>query len=288
MITIIVQGCGIGGYHIAIYKSNFPYSGVFRNSAGLDLSYRIRFPIYEIGDISKKPLLVYIDGSGPFPLDMTKDNILSHFQSKGFISAMKQKRGIKPSQGKFDKLTYEERIQDNLDFIDFLLKKHSEIDPKQIYIMGHSEGATIAGAVVCRYRRAAGLIWTSAGFNEDFFDYIVSIHPERETKFIETIRDGNDLQGKWQYYSKKWWYQRFNYSNLPELMELSCPIIFLIGDKDDEYVTLQKRYNEMLKRGKKNIFLFIFPSVGHGTIAPVNQKSLMAAIDAWIENISKQ
>ncbi len=284
-LVIALQGCGIGGYHIAIYKSSFPYSGAFRNSSGINLAYRIRFPSYKAGDTSKRPLLLYIDGSGPFPLDMAKDNLLSHFQSDGFVAAMKQKRGVKPSQGEFNKLTYEERIQDNLDFINYLTKEHPEIDSNQVFLMGHSEGARIAGVVAYRYRKTAGIIWASAGFDEDFFNYIDSIHSHHEKKLIQEIRDGNNLQGTWQSYSKMWWYQHFNHSNLPELLELTCPMIFLIGDKDDEYETLTKRYNEMLKKGKNNISLFIFPSIGHGTIAPVNQESFITTIDKWLEDI---
>jgi dienelactone hydrolase len=287
MITLS-PGCGIGGYHFAIYKTQFPYSGKFTNSIGLNLAYRIRFPYKEFSDSSKMPLLLYIDGSGPFPLSMHSDRLLSHFQSRGFVSAIKQKRGVAPSEGDFSKLTFEERIQDNLDFIKYLLQQYPEIDPSQIYIMGYSEGANIAGTVAYRYRNPAGLIWVSACFDEDWFDVIVSQHSEDEKEMIERIRSGQDTDGKWQYYSKQWWYQHFNHSHLPELMNLSCPIIFLMGDKDPEFPPLQERFREMLAKGKEDISLYIITSVGHGTSAPINQESLLSTIDLWLEDISRE
>ncbi len=283
----MLYGCGISGYHFAIFKSQFPYSGKFKNSEGLNLAYRIRFPYQKLGDSKKIPLFLYIDGSGPFPLDMTKDNILSHYQSKGFVAAMKQKRGVKPSESNFSKLNFEERIQDNLDFINYLINQYPEIDSEQVYIMGHSEGATIAGVVAYRYQKTAGLIWASACFNEDWFDIIVSKHPKSDTALIGKLRDGTYINAKWQYYSKDWWFQHFNHSHFPELMNLSCPIIFLCGDKDNEFPLLKKRFEEMVTKGKKNISLFILPLEGHGTIAIINQEALFSTIDMWLENILK-
>ncbi len=84
------------GYHVSIYKSKFPYSGVFKNRDELQLAYRIRFSYLEPEDSSKTPLVLYIDGSGPYPIDYARDKILTHFQSKGFVAAMIQKRGVKP------------------------------------------------------------------------------------------------------------------------------------------------------------------------------------------------
>jgi hypothetical protein len=98
---VFSQGCGIGGYHASIYKympEPFPYSGTFRNSEGLNLAYRIRLPYQKFGDSGRIPLFLYIDGSGPFPLESIRDTFLSHYQSKGFIAAMKQKRGVPPSE----------------------------------------------------------------------------------------------------------------------------------------------------------------------------------------------
>lgn len=286
-MIILSQGCGIGGYHFAIYKTQFPYSGKFKNSIGLNLAYRIRFPYQKIGNSNKLPLFLYIDGSGPFPIDMAKDDILCHYQSKGFVAAMKQKRGVAPSEGNFSNLTFEERIHDNFDFLNYLLQQYPIINPKQVYIMGHSEGAKIAGTVAYRYEKTAGLIWTSSCLDEDFFDLIISRHPENRKTLIEEIRDGKNIQGKWQYYSRKWWHQHFNHTHIQELMDLSCPIIFLIGDKDDAYLSLQKRFNEMITKDKQKISLFIIRSVGHGTIAPIHQESLIFTIDKWLENISE-
>ena len=101
---VLLPGCGIGGWHISIFKNRVPFTATFQNSEGLQLAYRVRLPAYAPGEKPKRPLFVYIDGSGKVPLDLTRDQILAHFQSRGFVAAMKQKRGVTPSEGKFKHL----------------------------------------------------------------------------------------------------------------------------------------------------------------------------------------
>lgn len=285
VIGLLLSGCGIGGYHVMIFKNRPSFTDSFKNVDNIDLVYKILLPYQKEGQINKHPLFIYIDGSGPHPLDMARQGILVHFQSVGFVAAMKQKRGVKPSGGSFKDLTYRERIQDNLDFIEFLCKNYPQIDSEHVFIMRHSEGATIAGAVAARYPKTAGLIWLSACLNEDFFESVSKNYSPRELEKIEEIRDGVNTKGRWQYYSKLWWYQRFNYKNIPELEKLTCPIMFVIGELDPEYPLLRKRYKKLVEDGKKDISLFVVPSVGHGTIASENVVSLFSKIDSWIDEI---
>lgn len=286
-IAVVFSGCGIGGYHMSIYKYSFPYSGVFKNSEGLNLAYKIHHPYKKYRDSTKLPLFLYIDGSGPYPVDMTRDNILTYFQSKGFVAATKQKRGVDPSEGTFSELTFKERIQDNLDFISYLFISYPEIDSEQVYIMGYSEGATVAGAVVHRYKKAAGLIWLSACLNEDWYSYISSVHPKSDQKTIDELHDGTYEGKKWQYYSKQWWHQHFSHKHYPELMGLPCPILFLFGENDREYQPFKKRYDSMINEGKQNISLYIIPAVGHETIISANQAALFTVIDKWMASASQ-
>lgn len=282
--ALLCQSCGMFGYHFSIYKSKFPYSGVFQNREGLQLVYRIRFPYLELKDSTKIPLVLYIDGSGSNPIDYTRDNILAHFQSKGFIAAMKQKRGVKPCDGEFSKLTFKERIQDNLDFIEYLLQNYPKINPDQIYIVGHSEGATVGGAVAYEYKKTAGLIWISACLNEDWFDIIAS-HHQKKIEELEKIRSGKYKKGKFASRSKDWYHQHFNFAHYPKLMEMSSPVLFLMGEKDEEYLPMKKRYEEMKLQGKQNISFYSIAGVGHGTIA--STEPLFSVVDIWLENIIK-
>ena len=94
-VIICLQACGIGGYNAGIWKAEFPYSGKFTNTAGINLAYRIRFPYVELNVPVRLPLFLFIDGSGPFPLGVHIDSLLSHFQSRGFIAAAIQKQGKK-------------------------------------------------------------------------------------------------------------------------------------------------------------------------------------------------
>ncbi len=278
----IAQGCGYG---LVWYRSDaFPYSGNFENSRGLHLAYRIRHPYPSFERTAKLPLLIYIDGSG-YPLDATKDQILAHFQERGFVAAMKQKEGVAPSEGDFSGLDFESRVQANLDFLRYVLQQRLEIDPTRAYLLGHGEGATIAGTVASRYEGTAGLIWVSSSLDEDFYDEIVSQHPVEEKPLIDQIRQGRYAEARWQGYATAWWRQHFHHESLPELMRLSCPILFMIGTEDQAYPLLTRRFQEMQEKGKKAISLVFLRGAGHGTIAPEAQGALLSTIDQWFERL---
>lgn len=83
---------------------------------------------------------------------------------------------------------------------------------------------------------------------------------------------------------KDWYYQHFNYSHFHKLMEMSSSILFLMGEQDEEYLPMKKRFEEMKLKGKKNISFYSISVVGHGTIASTNQEPLFSIIDKLLEH----
>jgi len=101
------------------------------------------------------PAVVLVSGSGPQDRDSdlfgfkTFEVIADHLSKNGFAVLRYDDRGVGGSTGNWVEATLEDRTADVLAAID-LLKNHPDVDPKQIGIVGHSEGGVVGPMVAAQ------------------------------------------------------------------------------------------------------------------------------------------
>jgi dipeptidyl aminopeptidase/acylaminoacyl peptidase len=103
----------------------------------------------------KLPAVVLFPGSGAVDRDSTFGKykafkiIAEYLAGKGIAVLRFDKRGVGKSTGEFATLTEEDLVQDGCVAIEYL-KSRSEINPKHIGLIGHSEGGLIASMLASR------------------------------------------------------------------------------------------------------------------------------------------
>jgi uncharacterized protein len=144
-------------------KAPFPYDSnevTFKNSsAGIELAGTLSLPK------SNKPLAaaILISGSGPQDRDETLLDhkpfaVLADYLNRNGIAVLRyDDRGVGKSTGSFDRATTADFVTDVEAAIEFL-KSESKIDPKQIGLIGHSEGGLIAPSVAAKHPELAWIV----------------------------------------------------------------------------------------------------------------------------------
>jgi pimeloyl-ACP methyl ester carboxylesterase len=113
------------------------------------------------------PAAILIGGSGPHDRDETIAGhrpflvIADHLTRKGIAVLRFDKRGIGKSTGTYDQATSEDFAGDVQAALSYL-KSRTEIDPKRIGLIGHSEGGLIAPMVAARSREVAWIVLLAA------------------------------------------------------------------------------------------------------------------------------
>jgi len=114
------------------------------------------------------PIAILIPGSGQVDRDENHKRIkinffkeiADYFEQFGIATLRYDKRGVGKSGGDFWTTGFFDNISDAGAAIDFA-KQQPEVDPKQIYLIGHSEGAMIATRLAAERNDLTGAILVS-------------------------------------------------------------------------------------------------------------------------------
>jgi alpha/beta superfamily hydrolase len=124
------------------------------------------------------PCVIMVHGSGA----QDRDGNISGFNTKifkyiaeylaqrGIASLRYDKRGCGKSEGNFKIAGLSEMVNDACGAVDFISNQPNQIDSKQIYILGHSEGAVLAPEIAAKRKNLAGILMLCASlrsFEED-------------------------------------------------------------------------------------------------------------------------
>jgi alpha-beta hydrolase superfamily lysophospholipase len=110
----------------------------------------------------RHPAILLIGGSGPVDRDGTVAGIPLHAQlagqlaEEGYIVLRYDKRGVGQSGGRVETVTLQDYADDALAAVRFLSRRR-DVDNRRIFVVGHSEGASVA-MLAGRERRIAGLV----------------------------------------------------------------------------------------------------------------------------------
>ena len=212
------------------------------------------------------PAVLIIAGSGKGDRDGNLKNLqmnvykeLAEFlATQGYMTLRYDKRGTYKSKGSFNEAGLSDLIDDAVEGVRFL-KRHPNADPDRILILGHSEGAMIAPAVLDR-EPVDGMILL-AGAAEPSADLM----PRQNEMAYEEMNETDGLKG-WifrtfkvtdrarkqneQIFSKvansdkpvmrvkgirlnaKWLRETLDYNVVEYLTRADCPVLAVTGSKD--------------------------------------------------------
>jgi len=245
-------------------------------------------------NIKNPPCVIILGGSGPTDKDMTHgDNkpykdISWGLASKGVAVFRFDKRTASHgSQISFDTyagkhLTIKEEYIDDANAAIEYLRKSKMIDPKRIFIIGHSEGGMVAPLISKRNKKVKGIVMLAANARK-MQDLLID-----QLNFLEQNGEYNPEQKLWAKEMKRkalrsidpnlkpdvpddslpgataaYWISLNNYNQVETAQKLNRPMLFLQGERDYQ-VTLTdfNIWKEKLK-DKKNCMFKSYPKINH-------------------------
>jgi len=162
------------------------------------------------------------------------------------------------------------------------LRSRSEIDPKRIALVGHSEGGIIAPMLAATDPQIAAIVLMAGSGKRgdlismdqlnDVLDKTPGITPEikaqqqaKEQEVIKAVQTGADLS-KYPVAAKSPWLKEFwTYDPLTTIRKVRTPILILQGDLDHQITPEQASMLETAARegGNKDVTKRIFPTLNH-------------------------
>lgn len=210
------------------------------------------------GRVRKHRVLLYLHGNG----GNISHNLgaAQRFQSLGFNLLMIDYRGYGKSNGRFP--TESEVYRDSQVAWDYLVQQR-EINPKNIFIYGHSLGGAIAIDLGVRKPQAAGIIventFTSMRQMVDYRSPIYNLFP---INFIL--------------------HQRFD--SLSKLKLLQRPLLLIHGSSDRTVPAfMSQRLFDLAEVPKK---LLIVPDADHNNVAVVSEETYLTTIQEFIQFVN--
>ena len=201
-------------------------------------------------DETPAPAVIIIPGSGAASRNGSWNmyrSIGEYLVERGIAVLLYDKRGIGGSTGNWETETFHERAQDVAAMITFL-KSRTGIDPTQIGLIGHSQGAYIAPLVVAEYSSDLKFVVLLAGSGQKVWDQILT--NERAESLgnglsnNEVTEKVSDVEKQLQFIQKfqslcralKAHYLCFvlDYDSAPALEKLTVPTLALYAELDTQ------------------------------------------------------
>lgn len=111
---------------------------------------------------TRHPAILLVAGSGPIDRDATVAGIplfaqlAGQLAEQGHVVLRYDKRGVGQSGGRTETVTMQDYADDAIAAVRFLARRR-DVDNRRIFVVGHSEGASVA-MLAARERRIAGLV----------------------------------------------------------------------------------------------------------------------------------
>ena len=233
----------------------------------------------------KRPLLIYIDGSGNFPIYYkTKSGKYSTSipldiskYAKDYYVVLISKPNIpfsdslqySPSGRKFypDNDLYNElysldwRAETASKAIDFLLKK-LPIDKNKVIVMGYSEGSQVAPKVAVLNKKVTNVVCFVGNALNQLYDFIIETRLEADRNKISSEQSQKIVDSLYNEFEKiyanpkatnyKWfgetylkWSSFSKTTPLENMLKLKIPILYIAGGKDNNQTILDMDYAKL-------------------------------------------
>jgi len=278
----------------AAAKPRYSETEITFHSGGLKLYGTLDLPTQRKGRV---PGIVLVHGSGPHNRDETLA-ALKPFQDigrglaeRGIAVLRYDKRtltyGSTWTQKQVAELTVKEEVIDDTLAAAQFLRKRKEIDPKRVFVLGHSLGGWAAPMICRQDRQAAGIVMLAASA-ADLDKTIIRqvkrqsrlgmIPKEAADKLVSETRQGfEDLRaGKFPDdkfllgMSGKYLKDFLARDPVSDLTKLAQPVLILQGDKDYQVTVADDLaiWEKALKNsGKTNYRIVRFPTHNHAFVS---------------------
>jgi dienelactone hydrolase len=149
----------------------------------------------------------------------------------------------------------EEAIDDALAAV-ALLRKHDRIDPKRIFVLGHSLGATLAPRIAAEEHALAGII-IMAGATRPLLDVArdqmtyLGVDPDKGVKELRSLAP------------ESYWKDLDAYSPTQTAAKLTLPILILQGERDYQVTMPDLQGWRDALRGHANATIKSYPTLNH-------------------------
>jgi pimeloyl-ACP methyl ester carboxylesterase len=254
----------------------------------------------------RKPLMIYLDGSGAQSLFTTADGrtgvgvfgLLARAGHERCHVAAVEKRGAvfgqrgKPGSGEGASAeytrfaTYEDRVADIRLLLD-VLSVPPVVDPGRIILVGHSEGADVAAGVAEEDPRVTHVAVLSGGGATQMFDLTVLLRKRMvregrseaqideavrklEAQYRDIFRDPRSETRFFMGHAYRRWSSFFRHPTADALVRGRAKL-FLAHGTEDTSVPIESfdlLVVELLRAGRKNVVVRRYPGRGHGLQPP--------------------
>ncbi|MCU0663201.1 MAG: alpha/beta fold hydrolase [Myxococcota bacterium] len=165
-----------------------------------------------------------------------------------------------------------------------LLMTTPTIDPKRIFVLGHSEGGALAPRIAAASQDVRGIVMLAAGARDfctvllEQMDYLFSLDGEvsaAETSSVDRMKkacavlDGKELSQKTDAadlpfgISPKYWLDAKQFNALKAAGRLKKPILLLQGERDYQVTMEDFALWKKTLEGRKNVTMKTYPKLHH-------------------------
>jgi pimeloyl-ACP methyl ester carboxylesterase len=251
----------------------------------------------------KKPLLVYLDGSGAFPLFQKMDigigsSVVIDYKnlSKQYRVLLISKPGVpfvddvkrdpngfplynEPSDY-IEKLSLDWRVESANKIINLLIK-NKEVDSKKVIVFGFSEGAQVAPKLATTNTHVTHLMLFGGNGLNQFFDPVINARFKAARGQVSEVKVQKEIDSLFKVYNsiyseannteKKWWghtYKRWASFTKTDpfiyLLQLDIPIYIANGSLDvNSVLSADYIQLEFIKNQKNNLTYKTYPGFDH-------------------------
>jgi pimeloyl-ACP methyl ester carboxylesterase len=252
---------------------------------------------------TKKPLLIYLDGSGSFPLFQEVENgfgstVAIDLQNlrKEYRIVLISKPGVpfadtvdndengfpvyKEPTEYTEKLSLDWRVNSANKVIDRLVDNEN-LDTTKIVVLGFSEGAQVGPKLASKNKNITHLLLFGGNGLNQLFDPVITarmkatrgqiseIESQREIDSLFTVyrniyTDSENTQKQWWGHTYKRWASFTEKDPYKYLLELEIPIYIANGSLDENSVLSADYIQlEFIKNGKDNLTYKTYPNCNH-------------------------
>lgn len=267
---------GLGAHAQSPWSNFFEHDTIVDKHLGTVIIHVTKTNIKE-----KKPLLIYIDGSGNYPLFYRKSNgnyntsIALNFSkyAKDYTIVLISKPGIPfsdslryqsgkpyyPSNNIYEQLySFQWRTGAAAKAIDYLIHR-IPVDTKHIIVMGYSEGSQVAPGVAILNKKVTHVVcFVGNGLNQ-LYDFIINARLEADRNNITAEQGQKIVDSLYNEYAKiyadpsatdrKWfgatflkWSSFSETTPLENMLKLKIPILYIAGGKDNNQTIIDMDY----------------------------------------------
>ena len=136
-------------------------------AAGFTLAGTLTTPPAPAAGRTRHPAVVLVGGSGPIGRDSTVAGIplfaqlAGQLAEMGYIVLRYDKRGIGQSGGRVERVTLQDYADDLVAAVKWL-RRRRDVENRQVFVAGHSEGAAVAMLAAAREKNIAALVLMAA------------------------------------------------------------------------------------------------------------------------------